>query len=96
MINAIMISFVILLPLSNLSFVNCAERSFKYISYSRELFIYFVSDIDENEIVMQMMNPRPDVTADKFILADDFTCYDDGEILGPVSPQVIQRLRHSN
>ena len=32
----------------------------------------------------------------KYVLYDQFTCYDYGEVMGPVSPEVIEKMRKSN
>ena len=32
----------------------------------------------------------------KLLLFDDFTCWDEGCYIGPVSPEVIQQMRKAN
>lgn len=32
----------------------------------------------------------------KFILSDNFSCWDEGEYIGPVSPEAIAKLPKSN
>lgn len=70
----------------------------KYIEKSGEKLIYggklpttFDSDIlDEDVICGYGVDDR------KLILADNFTCIVDGEILGKVSPEIIEKMPKSN
>lgn len=70
----------------------------KYIEKSGEKLIYggklpttFDSDIlDEDVICGYCVDDR------KLILADNFTCIVDGEILGKVSPEIIEKMPKSN
>lgn len=52
---------------------------------------YFISDITDEDVVCPY-----DETEQKYVLADDFTCYDYGEIIGKVSKSTIKKLRRSN
>ena len=72
----------------------------KYISknderivYSRGLKTYFVSDILDEDIICPMGDEEQGF---KYILADDFTCIRDGEIIGKVCPEVIKKMSKSN
>ena len=72
----------------------------KYISknderivYSRGLKTYFVSDILDEDIICPMGDEEQGF---KYILADDFTCIRDGEIIGKVCPEVIEQMPKSN
>lgn len=72
----------------------------KYISknderivYSRGLKTYFVSDILDEDIICPMGDEEQGF---KYILADDFTCIRDGEIMGKVCPEVIEQMPRSN
>ena len=72
----------------------------KYISknderviYSRGLKTYFVSDILDEDIICPMGDEEQGF---KYILADDFTCIRDGEIMGKVSPEVIEQMPRAN
>ena len=72
------------------------EKSGEKIVYSRGLFMYFQSDIFEEDIIMQMSNPNPEYKNEKYILFDNFTCMDEGEIIGPACSETIRKLRHTN
>ena len=72
----------------------------KYISknderivYSRGLKTYFVSDILDEDIICPMGDEEHGF---KYILADDFTCIRDGEIMGKVCPEIIEKMPRSN
>ncbi len=70
----------------------------KYIEKSGEKHIYggklpttFNSDILDEEVICGY-----GVDDRKLILADNFTCIVDGEILGTVSPEIIEKMPKSN
>ena len=72
----------------------------KYISkndgkaiYSRGLKTYFVSDVLDKDIICPMGDEDHGF---KYILAPRFTCISDGEIMGTVSPEVIERMPKAN
>ena len=72
----------------------------KYISkndekvvYSRGLKTYTVSDVLDSDILCKMGDEEHGF---KYILARDFTCMVDGEIMGKVSPEVIERMPKAN
>ncbi len=52
---------------------------------------YFVSDIIAEDIICPI-----GVDDKKVLLFDNFTCIDNGETIGQVSPQVIEKLPKSN
>ena len=63
------------------------EKTGEKLVYSRGLYQYFVTDImDEDIICPYGENDK------KFILSDKFSCWDDGEYIGTVSPEVIAKL----
>ena len=67
------------------------EKSGEKLVYSRGLPTYFVSDIlDEDVLCYYGVEDR------KLLLADNFTCINDGEILGAVSRENIKQLKKSN
>lgn len=67
------------------------EKSGEKLVYSRGLPTYFQSDIMEDDVLC-----RTGVDDRKLILAEDFTCWNEGEYIGKVSREVIERLPKSN
>ena len=72
----------------------------KYISknnekivYSRGLKTYFVSDVLDKDILCRMGDEEHGF---KYILAPNFTCISDGEIMGTVSPEVLEKMPKAN
>lgn len=72
----------------------------KYISkndekvvYSRGMKTYFISDILDEDIICPMGDEEHGF---KYILASDFTCIKDGEIIGKVSSEVIEQMPRTN
>ena len=63
------------------------------IVYSRGMKTYFVSDILDEDILCKMGDEEHGF---KYILADDFTCISEGEIMGKVSSEVIEKMPKSN
>lgn len=70
----------------------------KYIEKSGEKLIYggklpttFDSDILDDDVICGY-----GVDDRKLILADNFTCITDGEIMGKVSPEIIEKMPKSN
>jgi hypothetical protein len=61
------------------------------IIYSRNLPMYVISDIDENDVVM-----RCGMEDKKLLLFDNFVCWDEGELIGEMSAETKKRLRTSN
>lgn len=61
------------------------------IVYSRDLPMYMISDITEDDVVCRMgMENR------KLLLYDDFSCWDEGEYLGNISEETFKKLRKCN
>ena len=67
------------------------EKSGEKIVYSRGLPTYFKSDILDAEVLCVY-----GVDDRKLILADNFTCIKDGEIIGTVSRESIEQMNKSN
>lgn len=63
------------------------------IVYSRGMKTYFVSDVLDEDILCRMGDEEHGF---KYILADDFTCISEGEIMGRVSSEVIEKMPKSN
>ena len=53
--------------------------------------MYFMTDILEDDV---LCNTGPDEY--KVILEDDFYCIKDGEVIGNVSPEVIDKMEKCN
>ncbi len=67
------------------------EKSGERLVFGGNLPTHFYSDImDEDCICSYGIDDR------KIILADDFTCIDDGTIIGKVSPEVIEQMPKGN
>lgn len=67
------------------------EKSGERIVYSKGLPQYFITDIMDDDVVCTVgLEDR------KLLLFDDFTCWDDGEYIGKVNKNVIDKLRKSN
>ena len=67
------------------------EKSGERLIYGGDLPTYFVSDVaDEDVICPYGIDDR------KAVLADDFTCMVDGEIIGKVSKEVIAKMPKAN
>ncbi len=67
------------------------EKGGERLMYGGKLPTYFVSDIIAEDIICPI-----GVDDKKVLLFDNFTCIDNGEIIGQVSPQVIEKLPKSN
>ena len=72
----------------------------KYISkndekvvYSRGMKTYFISDVMDEDIICPMGDEEQGF---KYILAENFTCIRDGEIMGKVSPEIIEQMPRAN
>ena len=67
------------------------EKSGERLIYGGKLPTYFESDVaDEDILAPYGIDDR------KAILADDFTCMVDGEVIGKVSPEVIAKMPKAN
>ena len=67
------------------------EKSGERIVYSKGLPTYFISDVMDEDIVCPIGQEDR-----KLLLFDDFNCWDEGCLIGKVSPATIARLRKSN
>lgn len=70
------------------------EKTDEKIVYSKGLPQYFISDIMEEDIICEMINPDYDIK--KLVLFDNFTCWDQGCLVGKVSAETIAQMRHVN
>lgn len=68
------------------------EKAAKIV-YSRGLKTYVVSDVLDEDILCKTGDEEHGF---KYILADNFTCISDGEIMGTVSPEVIEKMPKAN
>lgn len=71
--------------------VKYIEKTGGKIVYSRGLPQFFISDVMDEDIVCPI-----DEEQQKYVLSDDFACYDQGEYKGQVSPEVIAEMRKLN
>lgn len=67
------------------------EKGGERLMYGGKLPTYFVSDIVADDIICPI-----GIDDKKVLLFDNFTCIDNGEIIGQASPQVIEQLPKSN
>ena len=67
------------------------EKTGEKLVYSRGLYQYFVTDVMDEDIICPYGQEDR-----KFILSDNFSCWDEGEYIGPVSPEAIAKLPKSN
>ena len=67
------------------------EKTGEKIVYSKNLPQYFISDILECDIACRIGQEDK-----KLLLLDDFTCLDEGVVMGKVSPEVIEQMRKCN
>lgn len=63
------------------------EKPGERLVYGGDLPTYFVSDIMDEDIVCPF-----GIDDRKAVLADDFTCMVDGEVMGAVSKEVIEKM----
>lgn len=63
------------------------EKTGEKLVYSRGLYRYFVTDVMDEDIICPYGESEK-----KFVLSDKFGCWDEGEYIGTVSPEVISRL----
>ena len=67
------------------------EKTGERIVYSKNLPQYFISDIMDDDIVCTIGQEDK-----KLLLFDDFKCWDEGVLMGTVSPEVIEQMRKAN
>ena len=71
--------------------VKYIEKTGERIVYSRGLPEYFISDILDEDVLCRM-----GMCDKKILLSDEFTCIDQGEIIGQVSEDTIKKMPKSN
>ena len=67
------------------------EKTEEKIVYSKGVDQYFISDIMDDDIVCTI-----GMEDQKFLLFDDFSCWDEGVYMGQVSREVIAQMRKAN
>lgn len=67
------------------------EKSGEKLIYSRNIPTYIVSDIMEEDILCTIGQEDR-----KLLLSDDFNCWDEGVLIGRVSPEVIELMPKCN
>lgn len=67
------------------------QKTGERITYSKNVPTFFKSDILENDIVCPI-----GIENRKLLLFDDFTCLNDGEVLGKVCKEIIEQMPKSN
>lgn len=67
------------------------EKTGERIVYSKNLPQYFLSDITEDDIVCTI-----GIEDRKLLLFDNFKCWDEGCLMGEVSPETIEQMPKSN
>ena len=67
------------------------EKSGERLIYGGDLPTYFVSDVMDEDVICPY-----GIDVRKAILADNFTCISDGEIMGTVSKEIIEKMPKAN
>lgn len=67
------------------------EKTGEKIVYSKGLPQYFISDIMDEDVVCMIGQEDK-----KLLLFDNFNCWDEGCLVGEVSPEVIEKMRKVN
>ena len=67
------------------------EKSGERIVYSKGLYTYFISDILDDDVVCTI-----GVEDRKLLLFDNFTCLKEGEYMGEVSKETIEKMQRTN
>lgn len=67
------------------------EKTGEKIVYSKGLYQYFLSDVIDDDVICRTGREEK-----KLLLADNFSCWNDGEYVGRVSAEVIAKLKKSN
>lgn len=67
------------------------EKSGEKLVYSRNIPTYFKSDIMEEDVLCKIGQEDK-----KLLLSDDFGCWEDGCLIGKVSPEVIEKMPKCN
>ncbi len=69
------------------------EKTNERVIYSKGLYQYFHTDLQDDDVLCAIHEEKPN---SKLVLYDKFTCIDEGEIIGEVSPDTIAKLPKSN
>ena len=69
------------------------EKTGERIVCSKGLSAYFISDVNENDILAQI---NDEDKPPKYLLFDDFACWDEGVYIGQASDAVIKQMRKAN
>ena len=72
--------------------VKYIEKSGKRLVFARGVLPFIEADILEEDILCVLDEDNPG----KVILADDFLCIQDGEVLGKASPDIIDKMKKTN
>lgn len=67
------------------------EKTGEKIVYSKNLPQYFISDIRQDDVVCTIGQEDK-----KLLLFDNFICYNEGKVIGPVNSTVIAQMRKSD
>lgn len=67
------------------------EKSGEKLIYSRNIPTFFKSDIMDEDVLCTIGQEDR-----KLLLADNFTCWEDGCLIGQVSPEVIRQMPKCN
>ena len=67
------------------------EKTGEKIIYSKGLPQYFMSDIMDADVASKIGQEER-----KLLLYDDFICWDEGTLMGQVSPDVIEKMKKGN
>ena len=86
------LSIIFWIDYSNLAYlIKYIEKTGEKIVYSKGLPQYFISDIMDDDIVCTIGQEDK-----KLLLFDDFNCWDEGVLMGKVSPETIEQMRKCN
>ena len=72
--------------------VKYIEKSGKRLVFARGVLPFIEADILVEDIICTLDEDNPG----KVILADDFLCIQDGEVLGRACPEIIDKMRKTN
>ena len=72
--------------------VKYIEKSGKRLVFARGVLPFIEADILVEDIICTLGEDNPG----KVILADDFLCIQDGEVLGKACPEIIDKMRKTN
>ena len=72
--------------------VKYIEKSGKRLVFARGVLPFIEADILVEDIICTLGEDNPG----KVILADDFLCIQDGEVLGRACPEIIDKMRKTN